>query len=82
VKAAGEVRRWFNRYNLDLRVVAEGVETLEQAFMLKNLGCDKIQGYFLCKSVAAEDMPVVIEEAQQNLSEQIENLSSIPLISP
>jgi EAL domain-containing protein (putative c-di-GMP-specific phosphodiesterase class I) len=32
---------------LDLRLVAEGVETEEQAFELKALGCDELQGFLL-----------------------------------
>jgi EAL domain-containing protein (putative c-di-GMP-specific phosphodiesterase class I) len=31
---------------LDLRVVAEGVETEQQLLMLRDCGCDEIQGYY------------------------------------
>ena len=35
--------------SLDLRVVAEGVETETQARFLKALQCDEIQGYLVSK---------------------------------
>ncbi|SNY75930.1 bifunctional diguanylate cyclase/phosphodiesterase [Enterobacter sp. CC120223-11] len=39
---------------LNLRVVAEGVETQEQRDFLTQLGCNTLQGYLLGKPVAAE----------------------------
>lgn len=42
-------------HNLELKVVAEGVETDEQLETLKALGCDGIQGYYF-KPVAAEEL--------------------------
>ena len=41
--------------SLNLRTVAEGVETKEQWNMLKHLGCDMIQGYYLSRPMSAED---------------------------
>ena len=34
-------------HGLGKRVLAEGVETLEQLDLLRNLGCDAVQGYFI-----------------------------------
>lgn len=41
---------------LNLRTVAEGVETEEQAEFLTNLGCDELQGYFLGVPVPPEEV--------------------------
>ncbi len=40
--------------NLDLRAVAEGVETREQLDFLRTLGCDEIQGYLIGRPTAAD----------------------------
>jgi EAL domain-containing protein (putative c-di-GMP-specific phosphodiesterase class I) len=36
-------------HSLDLKVVAEGVETEQQSRLLRMLKCDEIQGYLLAK---------------------------------
>lgn len=41
-------------HSLDLKVVAEGVETEEQRDFLKNLGCNYGQGYFFSEPVPPE----------------------------
>jgi diguanylate cyclase (GGDEF)-like protein/PAS domain S-box-containing protein len=41
--------------SLNLQVVAEGVETEEQAAILKELGCDVIQGYIYSKPLGVSD---------------------------
>ena len=40
---------------LDLRVVAEGVETEAQVELLRRLGCDLIQGHWVSKPMTAND---------------------------
>jgi EAL domain-containing protein (putative c-di-GMP-specific phosphodiesterase class I) len=43
-------------HNLDLIVVAEGVETLSQKNILKNGGCDLMQGFLLSKPCAFDQL--------------------------
>ena len=40
----------------DLNVIAEGVETVEQADALGDLGCDDMQGYLFCKPKPAAEL--------------------------
>ncbi|WP_448548197.1 putative bifunctional diguanylate cyclase/phosphodiesterase [Thalassotalea fusca] len=41
-------------HGLGKRVLAEGVETSEQLQLLRNLGCDAVQGYFVSKPISEE----------------------------
>ena len=43
-------------HNLDLKIVAEGVEDGETLTALADLGCDLAQGYFMCRPVPADDL--------------------------
>jgi EAL domain-containing protein (putative c-di-GMP-specific phosphodiesterase class I) len=42
-------------HNLKLSVTAEGVETREQYEILKNKGCDVIQGYYFSKPLSGNE---------------------------
>jgi diguanylate cyclase (GGDEF)-like protein len=59
--------------SLEMKVVAEGVETPAQAELLKSLGCDEMQGYLLSRPLPAGDLAAWLfartrEEAQRKLS--------------
>jgi len=41
--------------SLDLRVIAEGTESIEQCDALRTLGCDMAQGYYYSKPLPAEE---------------------------
>ncbi len=47
---------------LNLRVVAEGVETRQQLDLLIEFGCDELQGFLFSKPLAAEDLAQYITE--------------------
>jgi len=59
--------------NLGLDVVAEGVETETQYDYLKRLSCGKIQGYFFCKPLPADEAKAYIKTR---------NLSYLPSTKP
>ena len=42
--------------NLDMRVLAEGVETIEQATILKQSGCDLFQGYYFSRPLKINEL--------------------------
>ncbi|NDL67846.1 putative bifunctional diguanylate cyclase/phosphodiesterase [Anaerotalea alkaliphila] len=42
-------------HNLGKTVIAEGVETKEQMELLKELGCDRVQGYFFARPMTIAD---------------------------
>ena len=42
-------------HSMNLKVVAEGVETVEQLDILRSQGCDFVQGYFFSRPLAAKE---------------------------
>ena len=47
---------------LGLKVLAEGVETHEQARMLRDQGCDEVQGYLYSRPVSPEQLIVLLKD--------------------
>ena len=52
-----------------LRVLAEGVETSEHDALLKELGCDLLQGYLLARPMSAESLRTLISTSDFSVSE-------------
>ncbi len=48
--------------NLDMRIIAEGVETEAQLEFLHEHACDEVQGHFFMKDLSAEKFAHLIEE--------------------
>ena len=42
-------------HSMNLKVVAEGVETVEQLDILRKQECDYVQGYFFSKPLSAKE---------------------------
>jgi len=49
-------------YNLGLRVIAEGVEDMTAVHILRQMGCDEIQGYFISKPKPWQELEPWISE--------------------
>ena len=56
---------------LDMRVVAEGVETQEQIKLLKNMGCDYFQGYFISKPLPVSEVVGYLSAACRNFESAV-----------
>ncbi len=53
-------------HGLNLRVLAEGVETLEQLEFLRALECDEVQGYFISRPVPPEELEECLRQSAYN----------------
>jgi diguanylate cyclase (GGDEF)-like protein len=51
-------------HSLRLTVIAEGVESAEQASALRGLGCDEMQGYLFGRPVPCESMAAILRSPQ------------------
>ena len=58
---------------LAVPVVAEGVETEEQYRLLKNAGCELIQGYYFSRPVPPEEFALLIEKELKERESDAQN---------
>jgi predicted signal transduction protein with EAL and GGDEF domain len=49
-------------HGINLEVVAEGVESADEYTLLKNLGCERAQGYHLGRPVPPEDIEALLKQ--------------------
>jgi len=58
--------------NLKLTVIAEGVETENQMLMLKNAGCDVVQGYYFSRPVPPEEFErfIIREHDEEEIQDE------------
>ncbi|MYM84759.1 EAL domain-containing protein [Duganella sp. FT50W] len=54
-------------HNLNMRVIAEGVETREQVQFLTDRGCDEMQGYYYSRPLNAEGFAALVREGRNLL---------------
>lgn len=47
--------------NMDMHIIAEGVETLHEAQLLKAMGCNFVQGFFFAKPMSEHDVIAFIK---------------------
>lgn len=58
--------------NLDLTVLAEGVETIEQYEFLRDHFCDEIQGYYFYKPMRSEEIDALLSRQLEMEMEKID----------
>ena len=49
-------------HSLNLEIVAEGVETIEQATLLRTEGCDEVQGFYFAVPMESEELIAFVRE--------------------
>ncbi|MRW88701.1 EAL domain-containing protein [Duganella sp. FT80W] len=54
-------------HNLNMRVIAEGVETREQVRFLTDRGCDEMQGYYFSRPLNADGFTALLRERRNLL---------------
>ena len=52
-------------HNLKLNVIAEGVETAEQLALVRDTGCDQMQGYYFCRPLPADELEKLLREGRR-----------------
>lgn len=64
-------------HRLNMRVIAEGVESESELQIISDLGCDEVQGFLVCKPLNATDMELWLKRyAMKRHNEQMERRSA------
>lgn len=61
-------------HNLEIQVVAKGVESFDQVEQLREMSCDYGQGYFFSRPIGADKIRCLLDASSQQMS------ASIPII--
>lgn len=60
-------------HNLNLKVIAEGVETNEQQALMRSYGCELYQGYLFSRPVPASEIPALMDRSFEIAAESASN---------
>ena len=63
-------------HNLDYKIIAEGIETLQQVTLLRNLNCEFGQGYYFSPPVSAEEAEKFIIKGFAHIQKAINGLEA------
>ena len=64
-------------HSLGMSVIAEGVETQQQIEILRNMGCDEIQGYYLGRPMPSDQMALLLGQDRTAKSKKSKSSDSI-----
>lgn len=67
-------------HNLNLRVVAEGVENEAQLKFLRHKGCDELQGFYFNEPVPAQEMTQMLEDKRHLAFDEILDIASTTVL--
>ena len=57
-------------HNLGKQVIAEGIETADQARVLETMGCDQAQGFYYARPADSAEIPALLARCQGVLPER------------
>jgi len=59
-------------HTLDIKVIAEGIETPQQMQALKDAGCDFGQGYLFSKPISSEELEKKVQESMSPVDNSLD----------